>query len=330
MNSLLARLVSIGLVVALTAPALPAFAVEVVGPVPNDCTVGGHPLLGLDSAEARALIASATPLPGFAPLTVTAAGKIFVFSTRTALALDIEAMLAQAYEPTTTVGFEIAPKYSIKGAVISSWVAGRVSSVARAPVDAKYVARDAKMIVKPHVAGRGLDRAASVAIVRAAVASALTSGETTTATVPLKVNSIAPRVTKAKLGKVVHADLSERRIRLYDKGKLLKKYRCAVGARGYATPTGTFTITAKRKNPTWGNPGSAWARRMPRFIGPSPYNPLGTRALNLDAPGIRIHGTSKRYSIGTAASKGCLRMLREDVEDLFDRVPVGTKVHIVK
>jgi L,D-transpeptidase ErfK/SrfK len=68
---------------------------------------------------------------------------------------------------------------------------------------------------------------------------------------------------------------------------------------------------------------------MPAYIPPGPNNPLGTRALYLNTSGIRIHGTSKRSSIGTAASHGCMRMLREDVEALYPLVPVGTKIHIV-
>ena len=69
---------------------------------------------------------------------------------------------------------------------------------------------------------------------------------------------------------------------------------------------------------------------MPSYIGPGPSNPLGTRALYLDAPGIRIHGTNNIASVGTPASHGCMRMVRHDVEDLYPRVPVGTPIWIVK
>jgi lipoprotein-anchoring transpeptidase ErfK/SrfK len=56
---------------------------------------------------------------------------------------------------------------------------------------------------------------------------------------------------------------------------------------------------------------------------------LGTRALYLNAPGIRIHGTPASYSIGTYASHGCIRMLMEDVEELYEIVEIGTTVHVV-
>jgi lipoprotein-anchoring transpeptidase ErfK/SrfK len=60
-----------------------------------------------------------------------------------------------------------------------------------------------------------------------------------------------------------------------------------------------------------------------------PSNPLGTRALYLDAPGIRIHGTSASYSIGSYASHGCVRMFMGDVEELYEIVPIGTTAHVV-
>jgi len=68
---------------------------------------------------------------------------------------------------------------------------------------------------------------------------------------------------------------------------------------------------------------------MPASIPPGPGNPLGTRAMYLNAPGIRIHGTWSSSSIGTAASHGCIRMLIADSEQLYPLVPIGTTV-IVK
>lgn len=308
--------------------ATPAFAVDIVGPVPNDCTVGGQQLQGLEPDAARALIASVTPQPGAAPITVRAAGRTFTFSTRTALAVDVDAMLQRAYETTSAVGFEIAPAYAVKGQVISAWVASRAPGLVKKAANARYVPRNGRLGVSPPVNGHRLNQTGARNALQSAVAKAARGQAPGTVTLPL--TTVPPKITRGGLPKAIHVDLSQRKIRLYFKGRMIKRYRCAVGAPGFSTPRGTFTITAKRKNPTWGNPGSDWARDMPAFIGPGPTNPLGTRALNLSAPGIRIHGTSKRYSIGTAASHGCVRMLREDVEDLFGRVSVGTKVYIVK
>jgi L,D-transpeptidase ErfK/SrfK len=68
---------------------------------------------------------------------------------------------------------------------------------------------------------------------------------------------------------------------------------------------------------------------MPRSIPGGPNGPLGTRALYLDAPGIRIHGTPNPGSIGTYASHGCIRMLMSDVEELYEIVDVDTQVLII-
>jgi lipoprotein-anchoring transpeptidase ErfK/SrfK len=88
-------------------------------------------------------------------------------------------------------------------------------------------------------------------------------------------------------------------------------------------------ITAKRRNPTWVNPWADWSQTMPASIGPGPNNPLGTRALNISASGIRIHGTPDAASIGGPASHGCIRMHMHDAEALFELVDVGTPVVIV-
>jgi L,D-transpeptidase ErfK/SrfK len=88
-------------------------------------------------------------------------------------------------------------------------------------------------------------------------------------------------------------------------------------------------IVNKRINPTWVNPAKdTWGAGEPDFIPPGPDNPLGTRAMDLSAPGIRIHGTPADYSIGHYASHGCIRMHIWEAEDLFNRVQVGTPVII--
>jgi hypothetical protein len=115
---------------------------------------------------------------------------------------------------------------------------------------------------------------------------------------------------------------------LYKGGKVVKVYRVAVGMPKYPTPRGHWRVVAKRKNPTWRNPGTDWAKDMPKFIPPGLGNPLGTRALNLSAPGIRIHGTYNTSSIGRAASHGCIRMFIKDAEELYKLVSIGTPVHI--
>jgi hypothetical protein len=148
--------------------------------------------------------------------------------------------------------------------------------------------------------------------------------------VELRMDRIRPEVTRADLGHTIVVDLSELDLYLYDGLRRVKTYPVAAGQPAYPTPAGEWTVVDKVENPTWTNPApDGWGQSLPAQIGPGPGNPLGTRALYLDAPGIRIHGTSASYSIGTYASHGCVRMFMEDVEELFTIVPTGTTVHIV-
>lgn len=116
---------------------------------------------------------------------------------------------------------------------------------------------------------------------------------------------------------------------LYEGLTVRKDYTVGVGALRFPTPPGAYYVRSKAKNPTWNNPGSAWARSMPRYIGPGPRNPLGTRALRLDRGALVIHGTPQPWTIGQRSSHGCIRMKRPDVEELFEIVPQGTPVFIV-
>lgn len=123
--------------------------------------------------------------------------------------------------------------------------------------------------------------------------------------------------------------LREFALDLYEGPKLRENFPVGVGALRFPTPPGAYHIRSKAKNPSWRNPGSSWARSMPRYIPPGPRNPLGTRALRLDRGALVIHGTPQPWSVGRRSSHGCIRMKRPDVEHLFDVVPEGTPVFIV-
>lgn len=107
------------------------------------------------------------------------------------------------------------------------------------------------------------------------------------------------------------------------------RYGVGVGREGF-TWAGTQTITRKAEWPDWHPPAQMIARQpyLPRFMAGGPGNPLGARALYLGATVYRIHGTNAPQTIGTAVSSGCFRLVNADVTDLYDRVPVGTKVII--
>lgn len=94
---------------------------------------------------------------------------------------------------------------------------------------------------------------------------------------------------------------------------------------------GRTFVSQKRRNPPW-TPTPQMRRENPKLPahvpGGHPLNPLGVRALYLGSSLYRIHGTDAPWTIGTAVSKGCIRMYNEDVLDLYPRVPTGTKVWV--
>lgn len=148
--------------------------------------------------------------------------------------------------------------------------------------------------------------------------------------VEFTLRTLRPEVTSRELGHTIVVRLSELRLYFYDGVNLAKTYPVAAGQPVYPTPRGQWAIVNKVANPSWTNPDpKGWGKDLPRYIPPGPGNPLGNRALYLDAPGIRIHGTYASGSIGTYASHGCIRMYLSDVEELFSTAEVGTPVYIL-
>jgi len=124
-------------------------------------------------------------------------------------------------------------------------------------------------------------------------------------------------------------DRVSRTVALWLDGKRVRSYDIAVGTAAYPTPAGDWEVTLLRRNPTWVNPApNGWGSDMPASIPPGPDNPLGVRAINISAPGIRFHGTTAENTVGTAASHGCMRMRKPDILDLFERVYVGMPVYV--
>ena len=109
----------------------------------------------------------------------------------------------------------------------------------------------------------------------------------------------------------------------------------SVGRMDWVTPLGKTTIASKQKDPSWRPPKSIKeeaareGRPLPDIIPAGPDNPLGRYAMRLGIPGYLIHSTNKPYGVGMRVSHGCVRMYPEDIEKLFNEVPVRTPVQIV-
>ncbi|NTW28438.1 MAG: L,D-transpeptidase family protein [Coriobacteriia bacterium] len=306
--------------------------------VPNGVVVAERSLAGMNAAQARSTIATAVSTPLLAEVSVDASGQALTFDPEPAVSIDVDKMLAQAYSSRSSAPFlgrlqhdllgsslsvNVTTEFSIDESAVKSWVADVASKVDTQPVDATREIVGYELVAQPSSPGVTVDQTATTA----AIVKALTSE---TKKVPLSVKLTPAAVTELSFGKTIVVSLSERRVRLYDGATLIRTYPCAVGMSGYSTPVGDWKVVDRQYMPTWGNPGSDWAKDMPATIPPGPGNPLGTRALALSAPYILFHGTSDTGSIGTAASHGCMRMYQQDIEEMYELVPVGTPVYIRK
>lgn len=130
------------------------------------------------------------------------------------------------------------------------------------------------------------------------------------------LSAAAPSVTRT-----IVVSLADRRLALLDDGVVVKVYPVAVGKETTPSPTGTYTIVSRVTNPTYYHEG--------KVIPSGPDNPVGTRWMGLSQKGYGIHGTNEPRSIGKAASHGCIRMGRRDLEALFAQVRAGDVVEIV-
>lgn len=113
---------------------------------------------------------------------------------------------------------------------------------------------------------------------------------------------------------------------LVNKNRIQTVVNVATGKTEELTPEGMFTITVKAPNPYY---------RKKDIPGGSPENPLGTRWIGFDAEETDgriygLHGTNQPESIGKNVSNGCIRLQNEAIESLYDLIPLGTKIVVVK
>ena len=120
---------------------------------------------------------------------------------------------------------------------------------------------------------------------------------------------------------MIVVSLEDRKLALVEDGQVKKVYTVAVGKPSTPSPVGTFTIARRAANPTYHHNG--------KTVLPGPGNPVGTRWMGLSIPGYGIHGTNEPNSIGKAASHGCIRMARADLEEFYELVAVGDTVELV-
>ncbi len=149
----------------------------------------------------------------------------------------------------------------------------------------------------------------------------------------LKINTA--HIVPAELDNGLVINLPELLLYHFEKGAYQRSYTLALGKPTWQTPTGTYKIEDKRTNPTWQVPKSIQEEmeeeglEVKEKVPPGPKNPLGHYYMETSASGIGIHATNQPASIGFYGSHGCIRMLPEEMAQLFPQVAVGTPVKII-
>jgi lipoprotein-anchoring transpeptidase ErfK/SrfK len=161
------------------------------------------------------------------------------------------------------------------------------------------------------------------AVPMAAVLAAPLAAQSATTNGPAAAQQSAldAQVPAVTTKRVIVVSLEDHKLALVEDGKVKKIYTVAVGKPSTPSPVGTFTIARRVMNPTYSHEG--------RVVPPGPNNPVGTRWMGLSIPGYGIHGTNVPSSIGKAASHGCIRMARKDLEELYPMVEVGDTVELI-
>ena len=302
-------------------------------------TVAGVDVSGMRRGEAIRTIREIAEETLYDELTVRAAGNSWIVTPASlGMVADVERAVDSAFATGDEMSFfsrlyhrlrnvpverSVGLAYVTDPAGVERFVQQAFDEVAVPAVDARFALVDDELVLRRSSEGREL-------AVGPAAKKILRALERRANEIEVPMRTVEPSHSTASLGQSIVVDLSENQLHLYDQLKVVKTYPVATAAAGYSTPVGTWELVDKRENPTWYNPAlDTWGANLPAVIPPGPGNPLGTRALYLNAPGIRIHGTYSLDSIGTYASHGCIRMSIEDSEELYELVDVGIRV-IVK
>ena len=302
-------------------------------------SAGGIDLSGLTVEQATARLEQRVTPRLQRDVVVRAAGKRFVLAgtalkARFSASATARRALAVASAPAgpdsggAAYGTSVDLRISHAHLPVRAFAAQVGAGVTRPARDATLTIGLRHMHVRRARLGVALDTAALAAAIDAAADS------------PLASRLLAPRVMRTRPavnaddlrrqnGTVITVEKRTFTLRLFKHLKLSKIYHVAIGAPGHETPEGLFRIQDKQVDPVWSVPNSPWAGELAgsTVAGGTPGNPLKARWMGI-TDGVGIHGTGEPWSIGSAASHGCLRMRVPDVIDLYPRVPVGTPVLI--
>ncbi len=314
---MLRTLVAIAAAAGLACAAAPAS--ERTHTIPAGVTVAGLHVSGLSAEPARAALEAAF----LRPVTIAYRGRqTSIDPAEVGARVDVDSAVGSALAATPHSRIALPVTYSRpRAARVVAKIAGRVDRPAvAAQVIGATAAGPRFTAAKPGVA-------VDVRTMRAALAQLLADG--TRAPLKLITRPVPAARTIARFGPVIVVTRSTNTLRLYSGRRLVRTFPVATGQAIYPTPAGVWRIMDKQRDPWWYPPTyDSWAKGL-QPVPPGPSNPLGTRWMGLNAPGVGIHGTDAPTSIGYSASHGCIRMHVPDAEWLFERIRVGTPVVIL-
>jgi lipoprotein-anchoring transpeptidase ErfK/SrfK len=311
--------------------------------IADGVTIGGVAVGGLDEEEAVAKVHRKLVAPLQHSLKVSFDGQSWELpGERLKIRADLDTAVEEAVEDSQEGGLpgrlvryvsggevdeQIAPEVAYSTPAVNRFVRHVAEEVNREPKNADVEASGDSLEVVAGEPGRKLRDNKLEEDLKAAVLNANAPH-----TIKAAVHSIAPEVTKqevaAEYPSYLTLDRSTFTLRLWKHLKLAKTYTVAVGMEGLETPEGLYAIQEKEENPVWHVPTSDWAGSLAgQTIPPGPSNPIKARWMGI-FEGAGIHGTEETYSLGSAASHGCVRMAIPDVEELYDEVEVGTPIFI--
>ncbi|MDQ5833561.1 MAG: L,D-transpeptidase/peptidoglycan binding protein [Actinomycetota bacterium] len=310
--------------------------------IANGVTVAGVDVGGMDVDAARAVVERRLREPLEQPIAVARGKRRFNLSAEDAgVQADVPGMVDAALQRSRTGSIFARVTRDLSGGKENAEVAARVTYdqaavnrlVKRVAKGVNREARDADVSFPAlEKVKEQKGRSVKTAMLRRRLAQALTvPGVDRGVKAPVRIER--PKVTQAELAEkypaLLVADRANFQLRFYKNLQLVKSYTVAVGAVGFDTPAGLYHIQNKAVDPAWTVPNSGWAGDLAGTVVPggTAENPLKERWLGI-YDGAGIHGTDQTYSLGTAASHGCIRMAIPDVIELYDQVEVGAPIYI--
>ncbi|HLX20071.1 MAG TPA: L,D-transpeptidase [Gaiellaceae bacterium] len=315
-------LFSLCLALVVATPALadapPATTTTTEQTVPDGVVLGGLAIGGLSVDDAVAAVTQQFSRP----VVLRIHGRTVTISPA-ALGVKIYASsgvaAALAAQPDASLGL----RAGVDRTRVRAYVKQLAARLDHKASSSRLLLRNARPLVTPSLAGLEIEQGPATAM----LTDELVHGTRAPIAVPAKV--IQPQTSESTIGPVIVIRRGSNLLTLYRGDKYVRQFHVATGQAIYPTPLGQFHIVVKWKDPTWYPPTQdAWAKGL-KPVPPGPDNPLGTRWMGIDSPGVGIHGTDEPASIGYSESHGCIRMLVPDAEWLFDHVTVGTPVFIV-